>query len=208
MSVERPDWSLPRPDDFLWYPSETAQFYPYQVCVQTAWPSFWTVFTKILSSFERKYGVIWLTGYRLNVLPSHLDGLQRLDIIRKCCLVVRTDFRNFPNSVDFWEQTPCWILIDQASGRCCSDFRTSSMFISKTLRASRRLQRPVWAVAQEPADLSWFFAMDTSWVSSRSLWTVNISMYKDSNLETDCQISEDWKNRLSCNHYIKCFCCN
>jgi hypothetical protein len=33
-------------------------------------------------------------------------------------------------------------------------------------------------------------------------------MYEDSNLKTDCQISEDWKNRLSCNHYIKCFCFN
>jgi hypothetical protein len=30
-------------------------------------------------------------------------------------------------------------------------------------------------------------------------------MYEDSNLKTDCQISEDWKSRLSCNHYIKFF---
>jgi hypothetical protein len=33
-------------------------------------------------------------------------------------------------------------------------------------------------------------------------------MYEDSNLKTDSQISEDLKNRLSCNHYIKCFCFN
>jgi hypothetical protein len=33
-------------------------------------------------------------------------------------------------------------------------------------------------------------------------------MYEDSNLKTDCQISEDLKNRLSWNHYIKCFCFN
>jgi hypothetical protein len=33
-------------------------------------------------------------------------------------------------------------------------------------------------------------------------------MYEDSNLKIDCQIHEDWKNRLSCNHYIKCFCFN
>jgi hypothetical protein len=33
-------------------------------------------------------------------------------------------------------------------------------------------------------------------------------MYEDSNLKTNCQIHEDWKNQLSCNHYIKCFCFN
>jgi hypothetical protein len=36
LSVEHPEGSLPRPDGFLGYPLETAQFYPYQVCVQTA----------------------------------------------------------------------------------------------------------------------------------------------------------------------------
>jgi len=138
-------------------------------------------------------------------LPSRPDGLQRLDIVRTCCLVVWTDCRNFPNSVDFWEQTPCWILIDWASGRCCSNVRTSSMFICKTLRGVQTLSK---ASPDGCTGTGWFvlvFAMDTSWVSSRSLWAVDVSMYKDSNLKTDCQISEDCKDRLSCNHYIKCF---
>jgi len=142
------------------------------------------------------------------VLSSRPNGLQRLDIVRTCCLVVRMDCRNFPNSVDFWEQTPCWILIDRASERCCSDVRTSSMFICKILRGIRT---PSKARPNGYTGTCWFvlvFAMDTSWVSSRSLWTVNVSMYEDSNLKTDCQISEDWKNRLSYNHYIKCFCFN
>jgi len=47
--------------------------------------------------------------------------------------IVRTDCRDFSNSVDFWNQTPCWIPIDRASGRCCSVVRTSSTFICKTL---------------------------------------------------------------------------
>jgi hypothetical protein len=88
LSVERPNENLPHPDRFLWYPSETAQFYPYQVCVQTAWPSVQTVFAKILSEFERKSEVIWTTGHRLDVLPSHQDGLQRLP---KQCRFLKTD---------------------------------------------------------------------------------------------------------------------
>jgi hypothetical protein len=135
------------------------------------------------------------------VFSSRPDGLQRLDI-------VLTDYRNFPNSVDFWEQTPYWILIDWASGRCCFDVWTSSLFICKTLRGVRT---PSKARLDGCTGTGWFvlvFAMDASWVCSRSLWTVNVSMYKDSNLKTDCQIHEDWKNRLSCNHYIKYFCFN
>jgi len=134
--------------------------------------------------------------------------MQILDIVRTSCRVVRTDCRDFPNSVDSWKQTPCWILIDRASGRCCSDVRTSSMFICRTLQGVRT---PSKARQDGFIGTGWFvliFAMDTSWVSSRSLWAVNVSMYEDSNLKTDCQIYEDWKNRLSCNHYIKCFCLN
>jgi hypothetical protein len=33
-------------------------------------------------------------------------------------------------------------------------------------------------------------------------------MYEDYNLKIDCQIYEDLKRQLSCNHYIKCFCLN
>jgi hypothetical protein len=91
--------------------SKIAQFYPYQVHVQTAWPSVRTIFA--VSPFLARKGF--------------LEYFGMLDIVRMHC-------RNFPNSVDFWEQNPCWILIDRASEWCCSDVRMSSMFICKTLR--------------------------------------------------------------------------
>jgi len=103
--VERSDGNLPRPDGFLWYPSETVQFNPYQVCVRTAWHSVQTVFAKILFAFEWKSGVYlnyWIssgrvvessgrsanTEHRPNVLPSHPDGLQRLP---KQCRFLKID---------------------------------------------------------------------------------------------------------------------
>jgi hypothetical protein len=159
------------------------------------------VFTKIISTFERNSGVIWITGYR----P---DGLQILNIIWTCYRVVRTVCRDFPNSVDFLKQTPCWILIDWVSGRYCSDVWTSSMFICKTLQGVRTPSKTRPDGCTGTSGFVLVFAMDTSWVSSRSLWTVSVSMYEDSNLKTDCQISEDWNNQLSYNHYIKCFCFN
>jgi len=66
-----------------------------------------------------------------------LEYSEILDIVRTCYHVVRKSCRNFPNSVNCWNPTPCWTLIDLASGRCCSDVRTSSMFICKTLRGVR-----------------------------------------------------------------------
>jgi hypothetical protein len=118
--------------------SETAQFYLYQVYVRTAWPSVLTVFIKIISSFERT-----------------LEYSEILDIVRMCFYVVWTACRDFPNSVDFWNPTPCWILIDLASGRCCSDVRTSSSLSAGHWGVSGRLKRSVRTVAQEPAVLTW-----------------------------------------------------
>jgi hypothetical protein len=57
---------------------ETVQFYLYQVHIWTAWPSVQTVFAKILSTFKRNSGIFWNTGHRLDLLPRHPDGLQRL----------------------------------------------------------------------------------------------------------------------------------
>jgi hypothetical protein len=91
------------------------------------------VFTKILSAFERT-----------------LEYSEILDIVRTCCHVVRMACRDFPNSVNFWNLTPCWMLIDLASGRCCFDVRTSSLLSAGNWGAFRRLQRPVWTVEQEP----------------------------------------------------------
>jgi hypothetical protein len=46
-------------------------------------------------------------------------------------------------------------MIDLASGRCCSDVRTSSLLSARHCGASGRLQRPVRTVAQELAVLPW-----------------------------------------------------
>jgi hypothetical protein len=89
---------------------------------------------------------IWFTSGRLDRVSwrtslkffpcsnGTLEYSKILDIFRTWCHVVRMACRDFPNSVDFWNPTPCWILIDLAFGWCCSDVRTSSMFICKTLR--------------------------------------------------------------------------
>jgi hypothetical protein len=37
-----------------------------------------------------------------------------LDSVLTCCHVIRTTCRAFPNNVDFWNPTPCWIQIDLA----------------------------------------------------------------------------------------------
>jgi hypothetical protein len=147
------------------------QFYPYQVCVRTAWPSIWTVFAKILSAFEQKSGVIWITGYRLDVLPSRSDGLQRLP--KQCWLL---------------KYTPCWILIDLASERCCSEVQTSSMFVYKTLRGVRTSSKACPNGCTGTGWFNLFFAMDSSCISSRSLWTVNVWIYEDSDLKTNCHV--------------------
>jgi hypothetical protein len=140
------------------------------------------VFTEILSAFEQNSGVIWITVYCPNVLPSHQDGLQIMKIVRTWCQVIRKEYWNFPISVDFWEQTSCRILIDRASERCGSDVRTSSMFIRKTLRGVRTplKARPDGCTGTGSIDL--IFAQDSLWITSRSLW--------------------------KCNHYKKCFCFN
>jgi len=99
---------------------ETAQFYLYQVHVKTAWPSVRTVFAKLLSAFERNSRIFWNIGHRPGVLPRH-----------------PTACRNFSTSVDFWNPTPCWTMIDLASWWCCSDVRVSSIVICKTLSGVR-----------------------------------------------------------------------
>jgi hypothetical protein len=152
--------------------------YPYQVCIRT-------VFTEIFSAFERNSGVIWITVYRPDVFPSRPDGLQIMNIVRTWCRVIRTEYWNFPISVDFWEQASCRILIDRASGRCGSDIRTLSMFICRTLRGIRTPSkaRPDGSIGTGSIDL--IFAQDSSWITSRSLWTVDVWIYEDYNLKTD-----------------------
>jgi hypothetical protein len=129
--------------------SETAQFYLYQVLVRTAWPSVRTVFAKIFSSFERNSRIFWNTGHRPDVLPRHPD--------------------DFPNSVDFWNPTPCWILIDLASGRCCSD-----VFIVICWKL-RGVRTPSKARSNDCTGTGYFclgFCKGSSWTSLRSMWSV------------------------------------
>jgi len=65
--------------------SETAQFYLYQVYV-------WTVFTKILSAFERNSGIFWNTRHRSGMLPRRPNGLQRLP--KQCRLLKSNSLLN------------------------------------------------------------------------------------------------------------------
>jgi hypothetical protein len=159
LSVERSDGSLPRPDGFMRYPSETAQFYPYQVYVRKAWPSVHMVFAK---TFPRTDGILEVSKL-MDIVWTYFW------VVRTWCWVVRTDCKYFPNSVDFWKYTPRRILIDRASGMCCSDVWTSGT--------------------------DWFvlvFAKDSSWITSRSLWTIDVWIYEDSDLKTVVRIHEDW----------------
>jgi hypothetical protein len=129
---------------------------------------------------------------------GNLELSELLDIVRTCCRVVRKDCRDFPNSVDFWKQTPCWILIDRASERCCSDVQTSLMFICKKLRGVRTHSK---ARSDGCTGTGWFvlvFLMDSSWISSKNLWTVDVWIYEDSDLKTVCPNTWRLKNRLSC----------
>jgi len=84
-----------------------------------------------------------------------LECSELLDFVWTCCHVVRTASRDFPNSVNFWNPTPCWILTDLASGRCYSDIRRSSSLSAGHWGAFGCLQRPVRTVVQEPTVLSW-----------------------------------------------------
>jgi hypothetical protein len=107
---------------------------------------------------------------------SHLKGTleysELLDIIRTCCHIIRTAYRDFPNSVDFWNPTPRWILIDLASGWCCSNVWSSSSLSAGHWEASERKvlvfrtdvanwwvsgreHHIVWTVAWDPNSLSW-----------------------------------------------------
>jgi len=77
----------------------------------------------------RNRAILSLSGPRPDGLAKRPDGLcynsfllsnetleyfEILDSVRTCCHIIRTTCRDFPNSVDFWNLTPCWILIDLA----------------------------------------------------------------------------------------------
>jgi hypothetical protein len=85
LSVDRPDGIFPRPDGFLRYPSETAQFYPYQgsrwsslkpLRIQTklwSYLNYWISSERIAASSGQSGN----TGHRLDMMPSRPDRLQR-----------------------------------------------------------------------------------------------------------------------------------
>jgi hypothetical protein len=110
---------------------------------------------------DRASGRSWLKSFpRSN---ETLEYSEIMGIVRTCCHVIRTACRDFPNSVDFWNPTPCWILIDLGSRRCCFVFWMSSSLSAGHWSAGHwgapgRLQRPVRTVAQEPAVFGLNFA--------------------------------------------------
>jgi len=82
------------------------------------------------------------------------------------------------------------------------------MFICRTLRGVRT---PSKARPDGCTRTGWFvlvFAKDSSWITTRSLWTIDVWIYGDSVLNP---LSENMKIEkptilLKSNHYIKCFC--
>jgi hypothetical protein len=162
-----------------------------------------SIFIRFTSKrLDRASGWSWLKFFLRSI--KNLEYSEILDIVRTCCHVVQTACRDFLNSVDFWNPTPCWILIDLESGRCCSEVRTSSSLSARHWGASRRLQRPVRMVAQEPV----IFVLDFA----RTL-RGHLEEAYDQLLFLIWSLSEymkilNWKPTilLKRNHYINCFC--
>jgi hypothetical protein len=66
------------------------------------------------------------------------------------------------------------------------------MFICRTLRGVRTHSK---ARPDGCTRIGWFFlvfAKDSSWITSRSLWTIYVWIYEDSDLKTVVRIHEDW----------------
>jgi len=133
-----------------------------------------------------------------------LEYSELLDIVRMCCNIIRTSCRDFPNSVDFWNPTSCWTMIDLAFRRCFSDVRTSSLLSVRHCGASGRLQRLVRMVAQELVDLAWNYGrtlhghlLEACDQSHALIWTLSEYIKILNKHQSSC---------LKSNHYIKCFC--
>jgi len=95
----------------------------------------------------------WVTSWEVRYGEPKVDNIVSLGVGR-----YMDGLRRLPNSVDFWNSTPCWILIDLAFGRCCSDVRMSSLLSVGHCEAFELLQRLVQMVAQEPVDFPLEFA--------------------------------------------------
>jgi hypothetical protein len=138
---------------------------------------------------DRAFGRSSLKSFRRS--NRTLEYSKLLDIVLTCCHVVRTACRDFPNSVDFWKQTPCWILINLASERCCSDVQASSMFICKTLRGVRMPSKARPNGCTRTGCFCLGFCKDSSWTSLSSLWSVIffdliiVWIHEDSESKTD-----------------------
>jgi hypothetical protein len=104
-----------------------------------------------------------------------LEYSEILDIIRMCCYVIRTACRDIPNNVNFWNSTPCWTMIDQASRRCCSDVRTSSSFSVRHCGVSD-FGRTLHGHLLEACDHT-FFDLNIVWI------------HEDSELKTDHHVN-------------------
>jgi hypothetical protein len=148
-----------------------------------AWQSVRTIFAKILSAFERNF------------------GFEKLDIVRTCCHVVRTACRDFPNSVNFWNPTPCWILIDLASRQCCPDV---FIVICWTLRG---ILMPSKAYPDGYIGTGCFFLDFARTLHGHLLEACDQILSMIWTLSEYMKIL-NWKPTilLNCNHYIKCFC--
>jgi len=162
---------------------ETAQFYHYQVHVQTAWPSVRTVF--VVSPFRPRKG------------NSKYSGM--LDIVRTSC-------KNFINSIDCWNPTPC------------RNLRSLTYRPDDVALTSRRLQRwSFWTLrgVRTPSKARPDGCTGTDYSDLKIIWNLHGHLLRTCNHTHGMKLDTvhiTWRHwiepiiLLKSNRYIKCFC--
>jgi hypothetical protein len=129
-----------------------------------------------------------------------LDYSEILDSVRTCCNVVQKTCRDFPNSVDFWNPTPCWILIDLA-------VRTVLLYHLDVFKANCWILRGVRTPSKARQD----GCTGTDWFGLEFVRTLHGHLLEacDQSHALIWTLSEymNWEPTILLirNHYIKCF---
>jgi len=89
--------------------------------------------------------------------------------------MVQTACRDFPNSVDFWNPTPCWILIDLPPDSVALTSGCLHRYLQDTEGRPEAFKGPFGRLHMNPLFLSWILHglfMDSFWklVISYCLW--------------------------------------
>jgi hypothetical protein len=146
-----------------------------------------TIFTKILSAFERKSGIFWNTGHRPDVLPCRPDGLQRLP--KQCWLLKSNSLLNTD-----WPSVQTVLL-------WCPDV---FIIICWTLRGIRTPSKAFLDGCTGTGCFSLGFCKDSSWTSLRSFWSVIVFdliivwIHEDSELKIDLPVKMQPLHKVFC----------